>query len=232
MIKSTKIISSVVLALALSACASTSPKIQISENLAVAPAIDVPYNEVNKNINGNIGVNVRWGGEIVRSRKVGDMAELTILSTQLDNNSQPIPRSVDDFADRRFIVIVPEHDNTLLRQYFTVFGSVSGERTLVNGPRTKVIPVITAIETMAWDPKASSRKSSLAHSKLDRRSRHYNSFNQFNNRGFTSFNNFGRFSSFGHFNSFSRFNGLGRSRFNRGFRSSSRFGRGSFFGGH
>lgn len=236
MIKSTKIISSIVLALALSACASTSPKVQLSQNLGTPPAIDVAYSDVVNDIKANIGLNVRWGGEVVGSRKVGEVTELTVLSSKLDRDSRPIPRSIDDFADRRFIITVADYEKTLLRQYVTVFGPVTGERTLVNGPRTKVIPVVAAIETMPWDPKASNSRRNLAHSKFDHRGRHFNSFSRFDNRGFSRFGHFNRFGSsnrfrtFGRFNRFSRFDGFGRNRFGRGFRSGSRFGGSAFYG--
>jgi len=251
-----KVLSSILLALTLSACASTSskhqqPKLpQLSENLSVAPAIDVPYSEVNKNIKENVGLNIRWGGKIVSAKKVGDVTELTVLANRLAQDSRPIPKADDDFSDQRFIIVVPEYEHSLLRQYITVYGEVSGERSLVNGPKTRVIPVITAIETMEWNSVTLDEQVILAKSNVDRRRPRFNSFNRFDNRGFSRFgrlNRFGRQSHFGSFGRFGRFDSFGRTRFGRfdsfgrtrfgrfgrskfggGFHSGSRFGRGRY----
>jgi len=149
-----KVLPSIVLALTLSACVSTSPKHQ-------QPKLP--------------------------------LTELTVLANRLAQDSRPIPKADDDFSDQRFIIVVPEYEHSLLRQYITVYGEVSGERSLVNGPKTRVIPVITAIETMEWNSVTLDEQVILAKSNVDRRRARFNSFNRFDNRGFSRFGRLNRF---------------------------------------
>jgi len=189
----------------------------------------VPYSEVNKNISDNLGLNVRWGGEIIGSKDVEEGVELTVLANKLGDDSRPLPRTAQDNNDDRFIVVVGEYERPLLRRHITVFGQISSERTLVNGPRTRKIPVVTAIETMEWNSVTPQRSGSLA--RYDG-STYINYYSGFRN---SRFNRSGRFSKFKRFNKFNSFNRFGRSKFGHSkfgnkFGSHNRFRGRSFFG--
>ena len=199
----------VVFALSLSACATINPNASTANEIRYAPAIDTTYDEVSNNITDSIGINVRWGGEIIRSKKVGDKTELTVFSHPLSNDGRPVPWSDKEFSNGRFIVEVDDYDHSLIRKYLTIFGTVPGEKTLTNGPKSIVVPVITAIESKEWLPEASNDKRGIAYYSLGHGSRHFSRFGRFGNR------------------SFSRFD---RNYYGHGFRSGSRFGSRGFFG--
>lgn len=207
--KLTKLLTSIALAITLSACASVQQKGQLPQSLSVAPAIDVSYSEVNKNIPENIGLNVRWGGQIIGARKVGDVTELTVFSYPLSKEGRPIPLSDKEFDGGRFIVEVGDYDSNNSAGYLTVYGQISGQKTLVNGPRSLVIPVVTAVDSTAWEKEASRDRRGIAYYSLGLSTGHFNSYYGYGNRGFARF---------GLSSGYYSYNGLG-------FRSRSRLGR-------
>ncbi len=218
-----KLLASIAAAFSLSACTTTGSKVALSENLSIAPAIDVAYSEVIENIPENIGVNVRWGGRILGSKKVGDHTELTVSASPLGDDSRPIQKSSDGFKGGRFIVVVPQQERTLITKYITVYGKVDDQRTLVNGPKTQVIPVVTAIETQDWAPEAREPVRGNAFYSLGYHTGHFNSFRGFSHRSF-GHRGFGRFARSYHRQNF----GYGY-RYNRNDFFNSRFGRAGFF---
>ena len=220
--KSIKLFSSLALALTLAACGSAHHKQPESEKVSFAPAIDVAYNEVNQNINDNIGLYVRWGGQIISSEKVGDVTQLTVFNYPLSADGRPVlSPSENEFNGGRFIVEVSDYDEESTPRLLTVYGQVSGEKTLVNGPKTLTIPVITAVNSQEWNSENVRDQRGVAYYDLGYSTGHFNSFNRFGFRGFNRFNRVG-FNRFNRFNRFSRF----------GFRKGGRFGhRNSFYRG-
>jgi len=220
MFNSLKLLSSLAMLLSLSACASLGTASNAPAEIRYAPAIDTSYREVSENIKESIGVNVRWGGEIIDSKRVGELTELTVFAHPLSKDGRPAPWSDKEFSNDRFIVAVKEQKETLLRKYVTVYGQVSGEKELVNGPRSITVPIITAIESKEWNPKVSNDRRGVAYYNLGHSTGHFRSFGHRNS--------FGRFSKFGH-RGFSRFGNRGFGKFGHRFRSGNRFGRRGFF---
>ena len=150
----TKPILFVLLSLALSGCATSLDKKEVPIQISVAPAIDVPYVDVVKNIPEHIGVKVRWGGQIIGAEQDGDLTRLTMLAYPLDQAGRPDIRSKrEDFTGGRFIVETKSFDPENPNRFMTVFGSISNTEVLRNGKLTKTIPVVTALESSDWDPK-------------------------------------------------------------------------------
>jgi len=210
-----KIISTITLVVSVSACAPTSSKTKLSENLSIAPAIDISYSEVNENIEDNIGLNVRWGGKVISSKIIEGKVELTIIANKLNHDSRPIAKSADDSGDERFIVILPKYKQPLLNNYLTVFGQVTGERSLVNGPRIRIIPVVTAIETKEWNSVSLNKDNLLRNSYTNNSASYINYFGGLHNRKYSRFGNFSRFDRFSRFKGY----GFGTSKSKEGFSS-------------
>jgi len=160
--KSIKLTLNALLLLTLSACASTGHKKQATKNINSPPAIDVPYQEVSNNIKDNVGVNVRWGGEIISAKKAGEATELTVVALPLSKRGRPLPQSGKQNHNERFIVKVTDYEDSILRKYLTVYGQVTGAETLVNDPKTKIIPVVTAINSKQWKSLLSSNRRGYA----------------------------------------------------------------------
>ena len=92
------------LLLSLTACASTGSKSSLSPQISYAPAIDVSYNDVVKNVPEHVGVNVRWGGQIIAAEnpKSGAKTRLTLLAYPLKANGKPDTKA--------FKSLLAEHD--------------------------------------------------------------------------------------------------------------------------
>ena len=182
--KSTKLISCIALAFTVSACGSVKHKQSITENLRFAPAIDVPYHEVKENIKENLGLHVRWGGQVISANTLNEVTELTVFSYPLSRDGQPIPRSNNDFVNGRFIVKTSNDTQTSVPRFITVYGLVSGEKTLVNGPKAMTIPVVTAINSKEWRHDPTVDKRGNAYYSLGFSTGHFNLFNDFGHRSF------------------------------------------------
>ena len=220
-------------ALMLSVCTAAQAKPRLSENLSFAPAIDVPYSEVNSNIEDNIGVNVRWGGQVISSTKNGDTVELTILANVIGQDGRPIPNSStsensENSLDERFILIVPNNKEPLLHNYISAYGQVSGEKTLANGSRTREIPIVTAIETKEWNSIAIRKQGEPSRGRgyYSGSDGYYLSRLNYSGLGYSGRSH--RFNRFNHGKSFKSFTRFGHSKFKRGFKSNRSFGRRSF----
>jgi starvation-inducible outer membrane lipoprotein len=149
------------LSLSLAACASSgsSYSSKTSPQITYAPAIDVPYDIVANDIAEHVGTHVRWGGQIVKSRDVGSATELTVFAYPLDLKGKPIRKSGDDYDGGRFVVQIENQDlqkSQLQDRFVTVYGRVTGELTIVNGPLEKSLPIVDAMEIEDWqyrDPR-------------------------------------------------------------------------------
>ncbi|MFT5573977.1 MAG: starvation-inducible outer membrane lipoprotein [Cryomorphaceae bacterium] len=149
------------LSLSLAACASfgSSYSSKTSPQISYAPAIDVPYDAVAKDIAQHVGTLVRWGGQIVKSRDVGNAPELTVFAYPLDLSGKPNRNGDNDYDGGRFVVQIENQDlqNAQLQDRFvTVYGRVTGELKIANGPLEKSLPIVDALEVEDWqyrDPR-------------------------------------------------------------------------------
>jgi len=137
--------------LTLSACATTNPHKSVSNNIIFAPAIDVSYGEVVKNVPEHLGTNVRWGGQIIAADDVGDKTRLTVLAYPLDKVGRPDGQTDQDFNGGRFIIETYNFDESKGGRFITVYGLISDKEVLTNGKLQKEIPVVSAINTMEWE---------------------------------------------------------------------------------
>jgi starvation-inducible outer membrane lipoprotein len=149
------------LSLSIAACASSggSYSSKASPQITYAPAIDVPYDAVAKDIAQHVGTHVRWGGQIVKSRNVGTTTELTVFAYPLGLNGKPNPKGGNSYDGGRFVVQIENQDlqNSQLQDRFvTIYGRVSGELKIANGPLEKSLPIVDALEIEDWqyrDPR-------------------------------------------------------------------------------
>lgn len=147
--------------LSLAACASTGNNRLLSPQIAHAPAIDVPLSAVVDNVNENLGVNVRWGGQIIHAEDVQkpveegqqpkEITRVTVVAHPLLGSGKPDWRSRPDFDGGRFIVEISDFHEQIHRRFITVYGPISGAQTLSNGKRQTTIPVVTALESADWN---------------------------------------------------------------------------------
>lgn len=136
--------------LTLSGCASNASQSKPSQQISIAPAINVPYRDVVKNVPDHLGVKVRWGGQIIAAESMENATRLTVLAFPLNANGQPVLEHVEGFAGGRFIVETDAFDSKRESRFLTVFGQISDKETLKNGKFTKTIPVVTALEIKEW----------------------------------------------------------------------------------
>lgn len=136
--------------LALSGCASGASQSKTSNQISIAPAINVPYRDVVKNVPDHLGVTVRWGGQIIAAESAENITRLTVLAFPLNAKGYPILDYVEGFAGGRFIVEIDAFDSQSESRFLTVFGQISDKETLKNGKFTKTIPVVTALEVKEW----------------------------------------------------------------------------------
>lgn len=141
--------------LALSGCASSRIQSKASTQINVTPAIDVPYGQVIENVQDYLGVNVRWGGQIIAVENTQEVARLTILAYPLDSKGLPKQQQLKGFVGGRFIVETDFFDSQSNDRFLTVFGPISGKEILNNGKLTKTIPVVTALEIKEWSANES-----------------------------------------------------------------------------
>lgn len=156
------------LALALSGCASTGVQTkQASEEatsrISFAPAIDVSYTEVANDIEPNIGVNVRWGGQVIDSSVIDESTtRLTIYSYPLGADGRPIKSNSVQQKSGRFVVDLTDgfaNESDFNGHFLTFYGGVAGELVVTNGNRQKTIPVISAEELVDWNEVDRSRSN-------------------------------------------------------------------------
>ncbi len=206
----------------------------IPARITNTPAIDVSYKQVQSDLTKHLGVNVRWGGQIIDSQQT-DTSTLVILQAfPLDTEGKPSVGG--DIESSIFVVDYDKNSspkNLAVGNYITVYGSVEGDLELINGPLQMLVPVVTSQEIQRWAERyvlsSSQNQNDVVSNGLTYYnfqaysgfSQGYGGINQFGNRNSFFGNSFGN-SRFGFNNN--RF-GFNNSRF--GF-SNSRFG----FGGN
>lgn len=146
----TKALLFVIAALTLTGCASTGIQNNTPVQITLAPAIDVPYAEVIKDVPNHIGVTVRWGGQIIAVEDDQSVTRLTVLAYPLNSKGQPRVEPDKGFVGGRFIVETSTFDAESSSRFLTVYGPISSEEVLTNGKLTKTIPVVTALEAKEW----------------------------------------------------------------------------------
>ena len=137
--------------LVLGGCASSNLARQTPSSISIAPAINIPYQEVVKNIPENIGAKVRWGGQVISSEQTTDGTRLTVLAFPLDAQGMPEQRYIEDFEGGRFIVEANNFDDQESSRFITVFAEVSDKLVLTNGKYSKEIPIVKAIDLQQWN---------------------------------------------------------------------------------
>lgn len=138
------------LTVVLSGCASNGMQSTVANQISIAPAIDVAYAEVIENVPENIGIQVRWGGQIIAIDNSEELTRLTVLAYPLNAKGQPQQEHLKNFVGGRFIVEIESSEMKNGSQFITVFGTVTDKHVLSNGKLTKVIPVVTALEAKGW----------------------------------------------------------------------------------
>ena len=215
-----RILPIIALGLALTGCASTTgkhvknPSEETPSRISFAPAIDVPYSEVARDITSNVGVNVRWGGRVIDSVSVDEQTtRLTVYAFPLSSNGRPISDDSKQQKIGRFIVELTDGfaaESDFDGHFLTFFGGVSGQSLVTNGNRQKHIPVINAEELVDWNLIDGGRNNFN-----DRRGNAYYSLGYRNGH-------FGFGSRYGHrfggsrYGHFSRFHGRSFGGFSRG----------------
>lgn len=135
----------------LSACTTKlqAPPPQISH----APAIDLPYQDVVKNVPDHIGTNVRWGGQVIAAETQNGTATLTVLAYPLNEDGKPTKKNNGNFSGGRFLVEAYGMDISEGTRFVTVYGTVTDQHVVTNGKFSKTIPVVTAIDTVHWEER-------------------------------------------------------------------------------
>jgi starvation-inducible outer membrane lipoprotein len=136
--------------LLLTGCASSNHQSRVPDQITIAPAIDVTYDDVIKNVPNHVCVNVRWGGQIIGVEDAGSPTRLTVLAYPLNRKGQPNNQRGEDFVGGRFIIETTAFDSEKNNRFVTVYGRISDKEVLKNGHLTQTIPVVTAIESKEW----------------------------------------------------------------------------------
>jgi len=209
----------------------------ISPNISLAPAIEASYDQVRSDLNKHLGVNVRWGGQIIESQKLDKLTRVTLFAYPLDDQGKPSAQQA--VSGNVFVVDFDKstrRKNLAVGSFITVYGTVDGGLKITNGPLETLVPVLVSQEVKKWKSRQIAGFDRRRNSVTSQRARYYNSlgfadsrFGFSNSRfGFTN-SRFGN-SRFGFGSNRIGFRGsrFGSSRFGFG---SSRFGfRGSRFG--
>jgi len=210
------------LGLVLSGCASTKgtgthtkqADKEATSNISFAPAIDVPYSEVASNIKPNIGLNVRWGGRVIKSTAIDETTtRLTVYSYPLSSDGRPIGGRNVHKKTGQFIVDLTDGfvtDVDFNGHFLTFYGGVSGEQLVTNGNRQKTIPIVNAEELVDWnmvDGNTRNVNNSRGNSyyALGHKTGHFGFGSSFGH----SFHGGSRFGFFSRGRSFKRFGGRG-----------------------
>ena len=158
------------LVLVLSGCASTgvhnkqvSDVKEASSRISFAPAIDVSYSEVASDIKQNVGVNVRWGGQVIDSVVIDESTtRLTVYSYPLDSEGRPFESKSVQQKSGRFVVELTDgfaKESSFNGRFLTFYGGVVGESLVTNGNRQKAIPVVNAEELVDWNEIDDSQRN-------------------------------------------------------------------------
>ncbi len=188
----------------------------VPSQIKYAPIINVTYAQVTENIEDNIGVKVRWGGQIISTEKINEnTTRLTVFSAPLTSEGRPSHLEQPENEGGHFIVDLI-NDSAMEHQFdghsLTVFGDIVDQLVVTNGNIQKVIPVVYADELIDWEM--------VDHERVSFDDRRGNAFNILAYRN-------GHYNQYGYstrYYSPSYYGGIGSSRFGIG---SSRFGFGS-----
>jgi len=123
----------------------------VSPNIAHAPAIEASYDQIQNDLAKHIGTNVRWGGQVINSEKIGDITRVTLVAYPLDSEGRPFVSR----ATQGNTFVVDFDKGTRPKRlkdgsYITVFGTVDGSLKFTNGPLEKSVPVIASQEAKKW----------------------------------------------------------------------------------
>lgn len=126
-----------------------------SSNIAFPPTIDISYSEAITNIDQNIGANIRWGGQVLKSVTLNEsVVRLTVYAYPLANDGRPIETKQADSQGGRFIVELIDgfaHGVDFEGRLLTFYGSIASQSIVSNGKRKTEIPVIKALEFVDWN---------------------------------------------------------------------------------
>ena len=123
-------------------------------NIAFAPAIEISYKEVVENLDQNIGVNVRWGGQVIESVRINDATvRLTVFAYPLSNEGRPLQLQQSNQGGQFVVDLVDGFAEGIdfSGRFLTFYGGVASGLIVSNGNRQKKIPVIKAQEFVDWN---------------------------------------------------------------------------------
>jgi len=124
-----------------------------SSNIRFAPAIDASYHQVQNDLAKHVGVNVRWGGQVINTEELEKGVRVTLFAFPLDAKGQPLTKPDQDFKGGRFAVDLDDTqatDRLFAGRFITVYGTVNGGLTLNNGPLETIIPLVVTQEVKGW----------------------------------------------------------------------------------
>jgi len=126
---------------------------KVSPNIALAPAIDVPYSEVIESNHSNL--TVRWGGEVIQSSKISDtLVRLTIASLPLDKSGLPVKQKKDTSNANFFAVDLNENfaqSVDLNGHLVTLYGDLAEQKVVSINNQQISVPSIKLTEIVDWD---------------------------------------------------------------------------------
>ena len=144
--------------LLLGACASTNyyetvdKLVNVTPNIAYAPAIDVPYSEALNNTSSDL--TVRWGGKVIESKEIDASTTRLILSQlELAVDGRPLEKANQRVTNHFVVDLVDGFAKRfdLSNDYITFYGEVAGKQlVLVNG-RSSTLPILKPLEIVNWD---------------------------------------------------------------------------------
>lgn len=133
-----------ILYLFVSACANVPPIIQS------APTVDLSIDEVLKNITGNRGKDIRWGGSIVKVRNEQNYTDIQLLYYPLNSYGRP---DVEQSSQGRFIIHSQEFLDPAVYvegKQVTVAGKLKGSVEHKVGNKSLTLPIVDAQEIYLW----------------------------------------------------------------------------------
>ena len=128
---------------------------ELSSNITFAPTINISYADVLKDIDQNIGTDVRWGGKVIESTQIDNSTiRLIVFGYPLSSDGRPVKSKKVDEKYGRFIVDLNDvraKNVNFKGRLVTLYGDITSQLTVSNGDRQKAIPVINAKELVDWN---------------------------------------------------------------------------------
>ncbi|MGH1540834.1 MAG: Slp family lipoprotein [Arenicella sp.] len=128
-----------------------------------APDNDPQYSEVLDDIDTKLGLNVRWGGEVIAISKHETHTEVTVLNSPITMTGRPDYTNMDSRRHRgRYIIHVPQ--TVAIRglrrnKLVTVYGELSGSEQILIKDDKRTSPVVFAVEIKTWPSQAQYHSS-------------------------------------------------------------------------